>query len=173
MFQLYDLNENYFKGCIYDLTNIINNLKFDINEDKSLPNQNVKKYLEIDYIKNSLSNQSKCLIDLKNFVQERMETKIAFNNINDEYLFYVDLLIKDDTNKILLKRYLTLLKNIDEKNIQLKYPHENFKNELNYYLPLFNKEELLEFNYNNYRDEKEEILELLINIKDSIKNIMN
>ena len=165
-----DLNENYFKGCIYDLTNIINNLKFDINEDKSLPNQNVKKYLEIDYIKNSLSNQSKCLIDLKNFVQERMETKIAFNNINDEYLFYVDLLIKDDTNKILLKRYLTLLKNIDEKNIQLKYPHENFKNELNYYLPLFNKEELLEFNYNNYRDEKEEILELLINIKDSIKN---
>ena len=34
-----DLNENYFKGYISDMIDITNLLKYDNNEDDSLPNQ--------------------------------------------------------------------------------------------------------------------------------------
>lgn len=56
-----------------------------------------------------------------------------------------------------MKKYLTFLKNIDEQKIQLNYPHENFENELNYYLPLINKDELSEFKYSIYKSEKEKL----------------
>ena len=56
------------------------------------------------------------------------------------------------------------------KKIQLNYPHENFENELNYYLPLINKDELSEFKYSIYKSEKEKTIELLEDIKNSLKN---
>ena len=164
-----DLNENYFIGCLSDLTNVVAFLKNDNNESNSLPEITNKKYLKIDEIKESLKNQSKSLIDLKNYVEKVIRTKPKFSNYEEEYKFYVKLLIKDDTNKILLKEYLKFLKNIEENNIDIKNPHENFKDELNYYLPLFDKNELIEFNYKTFISEKIKVEELLQNIKDNIE----
>ena len=166
-----NLNENYFKDCISDMINITELLKYENDEDNiSLKYKKNKSYLEINIVQENLKTQSKNLVDLKNFVEKEIQTKKIFKNKDEEYLFYINLLIKDETNRILLKKYLEFLKNIEENKITISYPHETFKDELNYYLPLFEKEELIkEFNYEDFKSEKIKVKELLINIKDSIE----
>ena len=166
-----NLNENYFKDCISDMININELLKYEIDEDNiPLKYKKNKSYLEINIVQENLKTQSKSLVDLKNFVENEIQTKKIFKNKDEEYLYYINLLIKDETNRILLKKYLKFLKNIEENKITISYPHETFKDELNYYLPLFEKEELIkEFNYEDFKSEKIKVKELLINIKDSIE----
>ena len=164
-----NLNDYYFNGCIPDMTDIFSLLKNDNNEDNSLPNRINKKYFEIDLIKESLKNQSKSLIDLKNIVNKEMKKTRLFNNVDEEYLYYIKLLIKDDTNIALLKKYLHFIKNIDKNIIKIKYPYEKFKDELNYYLPLLNENELIEFEYKNFKSEKQEVEKLLKDIKNNIE----
>jgi len=166
------LTEDYFKGCMFDQTNIIGLLKYDNDEKIILPNKINKKYFEIKIIKESFEKQSKNLIDLKNYVKKEIQKERDFKNNDEEYLFYTKLLIKDNTNKILLKKYLKFLKHIEKNKIILKNPHENFEDELNYYLPLFNESELKEFHYTNFTSEKEKVKDILKNIRTNInKNI--
>jgi len=166
-----DLTEDYFKGCLPDQTNIIGLLKYDNDEKTILPNNMNKKYFEIKDIKESFESQSKNLIYLKNYVAEEIQKERDFKNDNDEeLLFYAKLLIKDNTNKNLLRKYLKFLKHIEKNNIRLKYPHEYFEDELNYYLPLFDKSELKEFDYANFTSEKEKVKEILNKVMISINN---
>ena len=164
------LTEDYFKGCIFDQTNIIGLLKYDNDEKIILPDKINKKYFEIKKIKESFEKQSKNLINLKNYVKEEIQKERDFNDNDEEYLFYTKLLIKDNTNKNLLKKYLKFLKHIEKNKIILNNPHENFKDELNYYLPLFDENDLKEFHYTNFTSEKEKVEEILNNIRNSINN---
>ena len=99
-----------------------------------------------------------------------MNNEQQFESYDEEYLFYIDLLIKDNTNKVLLKKYLRFLKKIKEKIIEIKYPYEDFDDEIKNYLPMFNKDELAEFKLKNYKSQRELLIELLNNILDSINN---
>ena len=164
------LTEDYFKGCMYDQTNIIGLLKYDNDEKIILPCKKNKKYFEIKIIKESFEKQSKNLINLKNYVKKEILKERDFNNNDEEYLFYAKLLIKDNTNKNLLKKYLKFLMYIEKNKIILKNPHENFEDELNYYLPLFDESELKEFNYTNFTSEKEKLKKILKNIRTSLDN---
>lgn len=174
-FVLYDeednLEKDYFEGCLQMFPNISGILKYENNENKNiyLINKKKKAYLEIDIIKKELENQSKNLIELKNIVAQEIKKENKFTNIEDEYLFYIKLLVKDETNKILLKKYLNLLKRIEEEKYNLQLEHENYSDELNYYLVLFNKKELNEFNIQPLISEKKKFIELLINIKKNIE----
>ena len=170
-----NINENYFQRCLMYITDITELLKYSNNEEENNFFLNKKKlYFEIDIIQKDLKQQSKSLIDLKNYVNKVVEKELEskkFKDINEEYLFYIELLIKDDTNKKLLIKYLKLLKNIEENNIKLNYPHEKYNDEFNYYLPLLDKNDIInEFGYKNFKSEKEKVKDLLKNIKYSIEN---
>ena len=69
-----------------------------------------------------------------------------------------------------MTKYLRFLKKIKEGKIIIKYPYENFDDEINYYLPMFNKDELAEFNLKNFKSQKDSLIELLKNILYSINN---
>ena len=65
----------------------------------------------MDEIINSLEENKKSdLISLRNYVEKEMEKNKSFNSKKEEYLFYLHLLIKDETNINLLKDYLLFLK---------------------------------------------------------------
>ena len=70
------------------------------------------------------------------------EILILFKSIKEEYMFYLNLLIKDETNPDLLLRYLFFLKdnenNLEKENLL----HEKFKNELEYYSIFFEKDNI-------------------------------
>ena len=172
-----NLNENYFKECISDIVSNSELLKYDNDENEDEDEDDIplkwkknKSYLELKIVQENFRSQSKSLIDLKIFVEKEIKTKKIFKNKDEEYLFYINLLIKDETNKLLLKKYLKFLKDAEEKKITISYPHETFKDELDYYLPFLEEDELIkEFNYQNFISEKTKVKELLENIKDSIE----
>ena len=163
--------ENYFKGCFSNFSSNFQILNYENNEKDFSLNKKKKAYLEIDIVKEEFKKQSKSLIDLKNNVEAEIKKNIKFSDHNEEYLFYIKLLIKDDTNKKLLKKYLMFLKYIEEKNITLNYPNEKFETEINYYLPLLDKNDLKELNeVNLFKSQKEELIELLKKIKEHFEN---
>ena len=165
-----NLEEDYFKECLSNFSGIFQILSYKNNEKDLQLYKKQKAYLAIDIIKEEFKNQSKSLIDLKNYVEAEINKNIEFSDYDKEYLFYIKLLIKDDTSKKLLKKYLKFLKDIQDKKITLNYPHETFESELNYYLPLLNKNELKELNKEDlYKSQKEELISLLEKIKEHIE----
>jgi len=126
-----NLNEDYFKGCILDISNIYNILKYNNNEEEIFL-VNKKAYFEIETIKNELDNQSKNLISLKNFVIEEIQKEKTFKDLDEEYLYYIKLLIKNNVEKTLITKYLKFLKKLEDEKLKINYPRESFKNELKY-----------------------------------------
>ena len=111
------------------------------------------------------------IISLRNYVKKELKKQKKFNSKEEEYMFYLHLLIKDETNINLLKLYLLFLKtNIDylEKK---QIPHENFLDELNYYSIFFEKDELNKlFKNYNFIPEKTKLINLLNDYTKNIKN---
>ena len=125
----------------------------------------------MDEIINSLEENKKSdLISLRNYVKKEMEKNKSFKSKKEEYLFYLNLLIKDETNINLLKDYLLFLKNnktlLEKENI----PHEKFEDELNYYSVLFEKDTLkTSFKY-EFKSEKSKLLNLMNDYYNNLKN---
>ena len=69
--------------------------------------------------------------------------------MDEEYLYYIKLLIKNNIEKTLITKYLKFLKKLEDENLKIKYPHESFNDELKYYLPLFEENEKKDLNQNN------------------------
>ena len=164
-----NLNEDYFKGCILDISNIYDVLKHNNNEEEIFL-INKKAYFEIDAIKNELDNQSKNLISLKNFVIEEIKKEKAFNDLDEEYLYYIKLLIKNNVDKTLITKYLKFLKKLEDENLKINYPHESFNDELVYYLPLFEENELKDLKPKQFMSEKIKFIELLKKFSDIDKD---
>jgi len=155
-----NLNEDYFKGCILDISNIYDILKYNNNEEEIFL-VNKKVYFEIDTIKNELDNQSKNLISLKNFVIEEIKKEKVFKDLDEEYLYYIKLLIKNNVEKTLITKYLKFLKKLEDENLKINYPHESFNDELKYYLPLFEENEIKDLKPKNFISEKSKFIDLL------------
>ena len=72
-------------------------------------------------------------------ISKYKENVKLFKSIKEEYMFYINLLIKDETNIDLLLKYLTFLqknkKELEKENLL----HEKFYDELNYYSVFFEK----------------------------------
>ena len=155
-----NLEEDYFKGCILSISNIFEILKYTNNEEETFL-INKKKYFEIEIIKNELDNQSKDLLYLKNYVEEGIKRKIKLKDLNEEYLYYIKLLIKNNTEKALITKYLYFLKYLEDNDLKINYPHESFIDELKYYLPLFEEKELEDLKSQLFISEKSKFIDLL------------
>ena len=117
--------------------NLKDNLHFNLNKYEDTYKKN-KKYMDIDEIQINLEkNKNYDLIWLRNNVKQILDNEkncpIKFGSIKEEYIFYLNLLIQDETNIELLEKYLIFLKKnedfLEKENIQ----HEKFHNELKYY----------------------------------------
>ena len=179
-----DLNEDYFKDCPKTFLNIIDNLNFKFNEDITFSKKK-KAYFHIKEIETNLKYlENYDLISLRNEVKNEMEKikekekkgkavkeKIKlFKSIEEEYMFYLNLLIKDETNPDLLLRYLNFLKE-NEKYLENKsIPHETLRKEIEYYSIFIDKNELYKsFNY-TFESQKYKLIKLLKEYCNSIKS---
>ena len=150
---LEDLNKDYFEDCPAD--------KY----------KKEKKYLDIEEIQISLEeNKNSDLISLRNYVKKEMEKEKSFKSKKEEYLFYLNLLIKDETNITLLKDYLLFLKKnetlLENENIL----HEKFEDELNYYSVFFEKDRLKDIFGYELKTEKSKLVYLMNDYYNNLKN---
>ena len=166
---LEDLNKDYFEDCPEEFIDIIENINFKYNhyDDKY---KKEKKYIDIKEIQISLEENKKSdLISLRNYVKKEMEKDKYFKSKKEEYLFYLNLLIKDETNITLLKDYLLFLKNnktlLEKENI----PHEKFEDELNYYSVFFEKDKLKDLFGYEIKSEKSKLVDLMNDYYNNLK----
>ena len=89
-----NLNEYYFKDCPPIFLNILTILEYKNNI--IIEGEN-KKYINIVEIG---ENEEKNLINLKRYVEEEIKKEKKFNDINEEYLYYIKLLVKYKQNII-------------------------------------------------------------------------
>ena len=106
-----------------------------------------------------------------------MDFHINENNLNTTYKDFIKLIIKDNTNKDLITKYLKFLKENENK---IDYPFiVRFEDEYNYYKIMFAKDELVmnKFDSKNFSEKEsfinflDSILEIDINNSDFFVNI--
>ena len=166
----------------HDLIWLRDSVKKVLEKQKIKIEQENKKEMEIKIqseIKTKIKNKSEIKSEIKNENEIKKEEankkeleiqkeKSLFKSVREQYLFYLNLLIKDETNVDLLKHYLTFLEN-NENNLKKEgIPHETFESELNYYSIFFEKEYLNKLYNTKFISEKEKFKKLLKNYRDNI-----
>ena len=162
--------KDFANNIIYNISNYENFPNY-INQRNEVFYRN-KNYLEINAIKNELNTISKVsLPDRKKYVEDVYSGKIKvepFKDKIDEYIHYIKLLIRDNTNKSLLKDYLQFLEKNETVLLGEKISLENYKDEVEFYKVCFNKKEYMEyFRLIKEKSEKESLIDFLRQIKDS------
>ena len=164
-----DDNKIEFKKNIKKFISDIPLLLFKNNkEDNSATNQRSKKYYGIELIQNELEKiQKRNIFARKKIVKEELEKNSDKKDIKEQYIYLLYLLINDNTNKVLIIRYLTLLKN---NNAELKMifndNFEEYKDELIYYSKFISKEEMSSNFELKIKTQKEELIDLLKQFSD-------
>ena len=173
-----DVSQN---KIINNSNEFINNIVYMISSYSSLSESDLilkkddiifrnKNYIYIPEIKQELENiQSVLLPDRKKYVDNEIKKKISFKNIFEQYIYYLRLLIRDNTNKILVKNYLNFLEKNETELSNMTNNLEKFKDEVEYYKIIFTKEEYKKyFGLIKEKSEKENLIEFMnkfINIK--------
>ena len=160
-------NPSFWDNCMSTISNI-EMLKL---ENNVIPPENdliLKNYLNDKEIKDEV-----ILNFNKSLKQKRLEVAnqikdfhINENNLNSTYKDFIKMLIKDNTNKGLITKYLKFLK-ANENKIDYQYIVK-FEDEYNYYRVMFEKDEL-QMNEFDSKDFSEN--ELFINFLNSILKI--
>ena len=185
---LYSLNSNYFskkstkkqlknkpyyflkknRKCIYN--------KSELSFSNISPNQSEvykKKYLENEKILNQVKENYKInLNQKKSDVENELNNYHELSSLSEEYFHLLSLLIKDNTNKRLIEKYLIFLKN-NEKKININNI-ETYKNELDYYKVMFTPDEIKHiFNEEKKLCEKDIFIDLINNLLSFSENEYN
>lgn len=168
----------------YNLIWLRENVKEELEKQKIKMEQENKKEMEIKIqseIKTKIKNKNEIKSEIKNENEIKKEEankreleiqkeKSLYKSVKEEYLFYLNLLIKDETNVDLLKLYLEFLQK-NENNLEKEgIPHETFESELNYYSIFFEEEYLNGLYSKKFISEKEKFKKLLIDYRDNIKS---
>ena len=168
----------------YNLIWLRDHVKEELEKQKIKMEQENKKEMEIKIqseIKTKIKNKNEIKSEIKNENEIKKEEenkneleiqkkKSLFKSVKEQYLFYLNLLIKDETNVDLLKQYLEFLQK-NENNLEKEgIPHETFESELNYYSIFFEEEYLNGLYSKKFISEKEKFKKLLIDYRDNIKS---
>lgn len=146
----------------------ISDISFLISKENNEENNNfrIKKYFEIETIKNELIQiKKKSFLSRKKMVEDNLIQFENIEEINQKYIFLIKLLLNDNSNKNLLRKYLNFLKN-NENQLEIIFNGniEKYYDELDYYSKVFNKEEnKIYFNIET-KDQKEDLFILLNNL---------
>ena len=125
-----------------------------------------KKYFEIDEIKKELILiKNRNLLKRKKFVEDSLKQLDEIFEIQKKYIFLLKLLINDNTNKELVKKYLEFLRDNKEelKKIFIDY-FEEFEDELDYNSKVLTVEEKNQLYKATVESEKDKFLKLFDSI---------
>ena len=167
------ITANYFHNIAYAISNYKNLFKFEENlYDIKMKK---KKYFMIPEIKRELTRiNNETIFERKEYVQKELFQEAKFRNISEKYLYYIKLLIRDNTNKLLIKEYLKFLK-LKENEIKKEFQNlEEYKDEILFYKVFFSQDELQELGEKKDKSEKEEFIQFLqdlSNIEDFANDI--
>lgn len=125
-----------------------------------LNDETIKAELFSNFNKNLKQKRLEVLNTIKNFV-------INKNDLDANFIEFIRMLIKDNTNKDLIIKYLNYLQKYENK---LKYEFiDKFNDEYNYYKIMFDDKELKDNNFVTKGRHSEK--DLFFTILDSIRNI--
>ena len=167
------MNSNYFlknnKRTLYPESelsfNKIKNEKDEIYLKKYFENKKIKDYLMNNF---SIDLKQKT-INVENIIKDYNPEE----TIEEEYIQLLSLLIQDNTNKILIKKYLLFLQK-NESKLKNLLKIEAYEEEYNYYSVIFTCDEIKNnFNKIKLLSEKEKFINLLKEIKDLSENNYN
>ena len=171
-------NRNFWDKLIPIISNI-ESLRWENNVQPPENDLVLKNYINDKEIKDEVfSNFNKSLKQKKLEVLNQIKDfHINENNLNTTYKDFIKLLIKDNTNKDLIIKYLKFLKENENK---IDFPFiVRFEDEYNYYKIIFGKDELAmnKFGSKNFSEKElfigflDSILEIDINNSDFFDNI--
>ena len=170
-----DNNEykNYFNNIIHKISDFNSLFKFEENNKRKIIFIKKKRYFMIPEIERELVNlKVETIFKRKEYVKEKISKKKEFNNIKEQYLYYLKLLIRDNTNRLLIKEYLQFLKT-KENEIKSHFNNlEEYKKEILFYKACLSQRELKELGENKKLSEKEDFINFLQELRD-IENITN
>ena len=129
----------------------------------------LNKYLKLKSISKQVKTNYKISLKQKKLnVENELKVFKTKKTVKEQFFYIINLVIQDNTNKKLIKLYLTFLKNNKEKLKNIM--HEKYEDELQFYKVLFEKEELVkDLGEDKKISEKEDFLDLinsLANIKE-------
>ena len=167
---------DYFHNIAYVISDYKNLFKFEENNIYDLKLKK-KNYFMIPEIKQELIKlNNEIIFERKKYVEKELILKKKFRNINEQYLYYLKLLIRDNTNKLLIKEYLKFLK-LNENEIKKRFKNlEEYQDEILFYKVCFSQDELKELGEREGKvkdkSEKQEFIQFLQDLND-IKNLAN
>ena len=127
------LNE-YLSKIVYQISDYSELLKYNNNvENKEIIIK--QRYVNIPQISSefkSLQNQS--LLERKEYVKKEVNEVDKIESLKQKYISYLKLLLRDNTNKELIKKYLAFLK--ENKNKIIISSDVDYNSELKYYIVL-------------------------------------
>ena len=158
--------KDFWKGCVSSISDI-DALRWNENED----------FLDVEILKKDYLNDVKIdaelinnyniqLKDKKNQVKNIIKNYKEENDIEMNYFEYLKMLIKDNTNKDLIIKYLKFLEKNGE-NIKYAYK-QGYQKEYNYYIIALTNEDLVK---NNFKGNKISQRELFFQLLHKIYNL--
>ena len=159
-----EASEDYWENSINKIYNNYEHLSYIFNQKE---NNEIfkKKYISIEAIEEELNYLLKnyTLKEKRKIVADEIDYFNENENIENVYLNYIKYIIKDNTNKTLLIKYLKFLKNNNNKLFeQFKTKFENFDDEINQYQGCLSQTILKnELKYFKKESEQEKLLKFL------------
>jgi len=168
--------KNQLNKFLENINKNISDIKFLISFENNVIKDDYilkKKYYEYDEIKKELELiKTRDIFARKEIVKNKIKTiignKTNFNSLKDiktNFIFILKLLVNDNTNKELIIFYLKylkenqeLLKNIFNDNI------EDYNEEVNYYLNIFNIDEAKKYFNINKISQKDNLFSLMVDL---------
>ena len=156
------IEENkYIENIVYKISD---HTEFsDYINSKKDPDYINKNYIGIKEIEEELEIiQNETLPNRKILVVEQLNKNQKFKNIVEEYIYYIKLILRDNTNKKLLEKYLKFLKK-NESELKKAFPNlDDFQTEVEFYKVFFNKDDYYKnFQLQKKKSEKEELIDFL------------
>ena len=161
-------SNDFINNIIYNISDYTSFSKY-INNKKDV-DYTTKNYFHMQEIQQDLDAlKEQSLPERKKYVEDILSNiKPNFKNIKEEYLFYVRLLIRDNTNTILLKDYLQFLEHNKEELTKIINNLDIYENEVEFYKVCFTKQEYMSnFNLDKIKSEKDNLIEFLTGIKNA------
>ena len=158
--------DNFWENSI---TEIKNDYEFLSNMNNIIEENEIKtkNYLNIDKIHNEFIYllKNKTLEERREMVNEYVNNFKIDEDINLMYLNFIKNIIKDNTNKNLLKKYLKFLsKNKTKLEEKFSDNFESFNNEIKQFESCFELSELKELGHNKINSEIEKLNDFLLEL---------
>ena len=170
----YEIDDKFWEGYFNQLELYDSEFSFEQNIYKDEVQIYKKNYFLIEEINNELIENFKYSLEEKRIIAEKeiKEYEDDKGTLIEKYLALVKIMIKDNTNREVLKKYLLFLKDNYEKLIEIYKNYsdyiESYNDEIKYYQIYFTKKELNDnFNYKKELNEKEKFQKLVNYIANS------